>query len=128
MRRFLAVFFLVVVAARGSANARSNYLYQVSPANAPLKVESPYHAKPPIYPKAAIQQHLSGSGLFILHIRRDGQVEGVETVTSTGHRLLDQEAIGKFRVWRFRPNSISKGARADPVSSIPVRGELAPRP
>ena len=108
MRQFAAFFLLAVVSAHGSAKDPSNYFVRVSPANAPLKVEPAYSAKVPKYPLVAIQQRLSGHGLFILHIRKDGKVERVETVSSTGHDILDQEAIRTFRVWRFRPNSISR--------------------
>jgi TonB family protein len=44
---------------------------------------------------------LSGSGLFLLHVRTDGSVERVETVQSIGHRVLDAAAIAAFRQWLF---------------------------
>jgi TonB family protein len=59
------------------------------------------HAPRPEYPIRAREQHLSGSGLFALHIRTDGRVERVETVQSIGHRILDAAAIAAFRQWVF---------------------------
>ena len=108
MRRALVILLLAVVSAHGSAKDPSNYFVRVSPANAPLKVEPAYYAKVPKYPPVAIKERLSGSGLFILHIGKDGRVTRVDTASSTGHHLLDQEAIGTFQIWRFRPNSISR--------------------
>ncbi len=55
----------------------------------------------PEYPIRAREQHLSGSGLFLLQIRTDGRVERVETVESIGHRILDAVAIAAFRQWVF---------------------------
>jgi TonB family protein len=55
----------------------------------------------PEYPIHAREQHLSGSGLFALHIRPDGRVERVETAQSIGHRSLDAAAVAAFRQWRF---------------------------
>src|SRR5689334_19829676 len=101
MRRVLAILLLAVVSARGSARDPSNYFYRVSPANAPLKKEPAYDAKRPGYPADARRQHLTGSGLFALHIAADGRVARVEALKSIGHPLLDQAAIAAFRQWRF---------------------------
>jgi TonB family protein len=69
----------------------------------------------PSYPEAAKQQHLSGNALFELHIRGDGIVERVATVTSTGHALLDESAVAALRRWRFDPQIPIKTLR------VPVR-------
>jgi TonB family protein len=114
MRRLLAIFLLGAVSAHGSARDPSNYFYRVSPANAPLKEEPAYNAKRPEYPTEARRQHLTGSGLFALHIRANGSVARVEVLKSIGHSLLDQAAIAAFRQWRFRPNSIK-------VVRVPIR-------
>ncbi len=59
------------------------------------------HAPRPEYPVRAREQHLSGSGLFALHVRTDGRVERVETVQSVGHSILDAAAVAAFRQWVF---------------------------
>lgn len=66
-----------------------------------------WYAKRPEYPLAAQRAHLTGYGVFALHVRADGSVERVETVKTIGHASLDRAAIAAFRVWRFRPRSAS---------------------
>jgi TonB family protein len=66
-----------------------------------------WYAKRPEYPLAAQRAHLTGYGLFALHVRADGSVERVETVKSIGHTSLDRAAIAAFRVWRFHPRNAS---------------------
>jgi len=73
------------------------------------------YAPPPAYPAEAKTQHLTGSGVFALHIRPNGTVERVETVTSIGHPLLDRAAITAFRQWRFHSDDASW------VLRIPIR-------
>ncbi|MGH8162946.1 MAG: energy transducer TonB [Rhodanobacteraceae bacterium] len=63
------------------------------------------YAKHPEYPAEAIRQHLTGSGVFALHVRADGSIEQVETIHSIGHPSLDRAAIAAFRKWRFRAHN-----------------------
>jgi protein TonB len=63
-----------------------------------LTLSHPY----PGYPPGA--RRVEGSGVFLLHIdTRTGNVNTVEVQKSTGHRVLDIEAIKALRRWRFRP-------------------------
>src|SRR6516164_2532508 len=57
----------------------------------------------PKYPEEARARHLTGSGLFALHIRTDGSVERVDTIQSIGYPILDDAATTAFRQWRFHP-------------------------
>jgi TonB family protein len=61
------------------------------------------YAPKPDYPLAARSRHLQGSGIFLLHVRPDGTVEGVDVIKSTGHSELDQSGVAAFLKWRFRP-------------------------
>ena len=88
MQRLLALLFLLTTTG-GLADAKPSWRAVRHPA--------------PAYPDAAKQQHLSGNGLFELHIRGDGAVKRVVTVKSTGHAVLDESAIAAFRGWRFDP-------------------------
>jgi TonB family protein len=67
--------------------------------------ERALYAQPPEYPKEAKARHLTGTGVFVLHIRPDGTVARVDTAQSIGHAVLDQAAIAAFRNWRFRRHS-----------------------
>ena len=116
------LFVMLLAAASSPAFARpSNYFYRVSPAGSPLKQEPALYAGRPEYPVDARHEHLTGSGVFALHIRRDGTVERVEVLRSIGHPILDQAAIAAFRDWRFRPRSIS-------TIRVPIRYVIGPSP
>ena len=69
----------------------------------------------PKYPAEAKADHLTGSGVFALHIRADGTVERVETLKTIGHPVLDSAAIAAFREWRFHPHDTSWTLR------VPIR-------
>jgi TonB family protein len=99
----------------------SNYFYRISPADAPLKEAPALYAPRPDYPIQSRQRHLTGSGLFALHITPDGNVERVEVLKSIGYPILDQAAIAAFRQWRFRPRSIS-------LVRVPIRYSIGPFP
>jgi TonB family protein len=72
-------------------------------------------APPPKYPAEAKAAHFTGSGVFGLHIRLDGTVTGVDTIQSTGHRILDDAATTAFHQWRFHPR------KTDWILRIPIQ-------
>jgi len=90
MQRFLLITSLVIAIA-GSARAER-------------VVWRAIHAEAPHYPDEAKRQHLTGSGIFEMHIRSDGTVERVTIIKSTGHSLLDHNAARIFQTWRFDPH------------------------
>jgi TonB family protein len=73
------------------------------------------YAPKPEYPYAARAKGLFGSGVFLLHVRRNGTVKSVDVLKSTGHRILDQAAIAAFRQWRFRTD-----AEYAPLAKVPI--------
>src|SRR4051812_36627198 len=73
------------------------------------------YAPPPQYPAEAKANHLTGSGVFALHIRPDGDVARVDAEKSIGHRILDDAATSAFREWRFHPREAAW------VLRIPIR-------
>ena len=77
--------------------------------------ERAVYAKRPEYPIEAKRQHLTGSGVFALHIRPDGSVERIEILQGIGHSALDRAAITAFREWRFQPHRASWTVR------VPIR-------
>ena len=48
-------------------------------------------------------RHLSGTGVFAMHIHPDGTVSDVQTLQSTGHAELDATSVAAFSKWRFYP-------------------------
>jgi TonB family protein len=67
----------------------------------------------PEYPINLGERRIQGSGKFLLHIRSDGTVQSVETLTSTGNAELDEVAKNTFITWRFRPGPTA--------ATIPIR-------
>ncbi len=65
------------------------------------------YAARPEYPLQARRSHLTGAGIFAMHIRPDGTVSSVSVLKSTGHGILDQAAIDAFRQWRFWPGTVT---------------------
>jgi TonB family protein len=59
----------------------------------------------PRYPVEARQARLQGAGFFNLRINgKTGIVESVIIARSTGHRMLDDAAVGALKRWRFKTN------------------------
>ena len=72
------------------------------------------YAPQPEYPANARQQHIGGSGYFVIRVERaTGRVATVEVRRSTGNKLLDSSAAETLRRWRF------KGGRALPTRHEP---------
>jgi protein TonB len=75
-------------------------------AAAPLK--GVISAPRPEYPFEARRQRITGSGVCVLYINKNGTVTNAVMAESTGSRLLDDAAVSAFRRWRFRPGSPSR--------------------
>lgn len=61
----------------------------------------------PYYPDKALIYRHQGSGVFLLLVRPDGSVSDVRVARSTRSAFLDKSSVATFRVWRFRPGSLS---------------------
>ena len=55
----------------------------------------------PAYPREAEGRRLEGTVAVALQIADDGRVVGTRVVASSGHALLDQEALATLSRWRF---------------------------
>jgi TonB family protein len=66
------------------------------------------YAKFPVIPAEAKAKHLSGSGFIVVYIRPDGSVEKAEVARSSGHKILDDAALGAFSQWQFIPGKLRK--------------------
>jgi protein TonB len=78
---------------------------------------------PPTYPGPAVLNGWEGNVLLRLHIAVDGRVTDVDLITSSGHHILDVEAIRTVRGWRFVP-ARRKGRDVAVTVRLPVRFEL----
>lgn len=57
----------------------------------------------PRYPPAAIRYRLQGAVKLEVSVDPAGEVVEVSVVESSGHRILDDEAVRTVRAWRFHP-------------------------
>jgi TonB family protein len=58
----------------------------------------------PIYPLEARRKRWVGGGLFVMRFRPDGGMEKVVALKSTGHAVLDEEAVRTLLRWRCLPD------------------------
>ena len=69
----------------------------------------------PDYPKYARDRHWTGSGCFVMNVdTKSGFVKSVETLKSTGYKILDEEVVKTFSRWRFEPE------KAAPKVKFPI--------
>ena len=59
----------------------------------------------PKYPLEARQKHWEGTMLLEFLVRTDGTVSDVKVLQSTGHKILDEDAVQALRRWHFRPGT-----------------------
>jgi len=62
----------------------------------------PLHAPHPKYPQEARAKHWEGTGLLEVTLRPDGAAAKVTVLQSTGHSILDRDAVAALRQWRFQ--------------------------
>jgi TonB family protein len=109
--------FVIAVAMIGSSpHAIAQGHVVMTPALIEANRKFTTYAPFPDYPRSARARHLQGSGMYLLHLRRDGTVERVDVVQSTGHGELDKACISAYKHWRFRENFAAKAHKV----KIPV--------
>jgi TonB family protein len=65
-------------------------------------------APQPPYPHELEAKHIGGSGRFEIDFDESGNAKSVQTIQSTGNRLLDSNTVHTFMQWRASPGSKSK--------------------
>lgn len=82
-------------------------------------------ASSPIYPRAAIQRNLEGTVLLRVLVDIDGRPLEVGIERSSGHAVLDREALRHVqRTWTFRP-AMKDGQRVQAIGIVPIEFKLA---
>ena len=78
----------------------------------------------PEYPYEARARHYTGSGLFICRVEiKTGRVKKVMMAKSTGHDILDVEAIKALQRWQFQPGKLRPIKEIMPNLKDPFRDE-----
>lgn len=77
-------------------------------------------APAPTYPRAAIQRELEGTVLLRILVDVDGRPLAVSIEKSSGHAVLDREALRHVqRSWTFRP-ALRDGQPVQAVGIVPI--------
>lgn len=79
--------------------------------------------RPPSYPATARRNGWEGKVMLRLTITASGTVSLVEVVQSSGHPMLDAEAVATVRTWRGVPATLN-GQPVETVELLPVRFRL----
>lgn len=61
------------------------------------------HAPPPRYPYESRRKREQGTVVLAVTLATDGTVEDIRVARSSGHRRLDEAALGAVRKWRWSP-------------------------
>lgn len=59
----------------------------------------------PAYPYEARRRGITGTGIYVVDLDRQGRVTAVHVGASTGSRILDNAALEALKHWRFEPGS-----------------------
>lgn len=99
------------------------------PPPAPEPVSAPFgragylNNPPPNYPATAARQGWQGTVLLRVRVLSSGRVDSVEVQKSSGHKLLDEEAMATVRSWQFTPSK--RGAMPiDGWATVPIEFKL----
>jgi TonB family protein len=77
-------------------------------------------APQPDYPIDARRNRTQGSGMFRLNLAKDGKVDSIQVLKSTGNKTLDDAAERALRQWRFKPGMLQ--AVNVPINFVLARG------
>jgi TonB family protein len=96
----LIIYIAAIAAMSTSAFADTRKPYSLPMPYAPL----------PEYPAEARVKHWTGTGLFLVKADTDaGVVNGVTTIRSTGHSVMDKAAETALYRWKFPPGVSAAG-------------------
>ncbi len=78
---------------------------------------------PPDYPAMAARQRWEGTVLLRVRVLSTGRVDTIEVAKSSGHKVLDDQAVQTVRSWLFTPSK--RGATAiDGWATVPIEFKI----
>ena len=95
------------------------------PPGLPMTEAIPHYKKnpPPVYPRMARRRGYEGTVLMEVLVSREGRVEAVRLLESSGHGVLDREATAAVKTWVFEPARRGE-EEVDMWVKVPVRFKL----
>jgi protein TonB len=81
---------------------------------------------PPHYPNAARRRGYEGVVMLNVEVLANGRCGRIELLRSSGHEILDHEALATVKTWRFVPAKLA-GIAVDRWYQVPVRFRLRNR-
>ncbi len=82
------------------------------------------NAPPPVYPRAALRDRLTGTVMLQVLVDTDGRPLEVTIAGSSGHRELDRAALAHvLKHWTFRP-AIKEGQAVQAIGLVPIAFHL----
>ena len=83
-----------------------------------------YSKNPPIsYPKRARRKRYEGTVLLEVLVNRNGKVDELRILASSGYAILDRSAVKSVKTWSFKPAKKGNDT-VDMWVQVPVRFEL----
>ena len=83
-----------------------------------------YSKNPPIsYPKRARRKGYEGTVVLEVLVNRNGKVDDLRILASSGYEILDRSAVKSVKTWSFRPAKKGNGT-VDMWVQVPVRFKL----
>ncbi len=103
-------------------------LENAAPSASKVVMASPAYAENPIpgYPRVARKRGYQGIVLLKVLVSREGRVDDLLVLTSSGYDVLDRSAVKAVGKWRFEPGNID-GKRVTMWVKVPVKFELKGR-
>ncbi|MEJ2724142.1 MAG: energy transducer TonB [Deltaproteobacteria bacterium] len=77
----------------------------------------------PVYPRMARRRGYEGTVLMEVLVSREGRVQALRLLESSGHSVLDREAMAAVQGWVFEPGRRGAG-RVEMWVKVPVRFKL----
>jgi protein TonB len=95
------------------------------PVDLPVIKAIPHYKKnpPPVYPRMARRRGYEGTVLMEVLVSREGLVEAVRLLESSGHGVLDHEAMSAVKRWVFEPARRGE-EKVEMWVKVPVRFKL----
>jgi protein TonB len=95
------------------------------PINLPVTEAVPRYKTnpPPVYPRMARRRGYEGTVLMEVLVSREGRVQALRLLESSGHSVLDREAMAAVKGWVFEPARRGSG-KVEMWVKVPVRFKL----